>query len=372
MLESREYHTYLFVPAKSGGFWMKGLLRKELLAGMSLLGSSAVIPLGNFSTVYQVQDQLSRTIGRHTLKMGAEFRRIQSNGPLDFGVNGLYTFQDLSPFGIPARSDNPALEFFLEALPLSYVGSVPSMSDSDRGYRQSVVSGFAHEFFRVSSRLTLNAGLRYDFYSNPTEVHGRLSVIRDPETDSAPTVGKAFAGTPMDLLSPQAGFAWNILGDGKTALRGGTGIFRDQLPVLLFGVNRFLPPFFALDSFVFPTFLDPQSAALTQPLYVLSTTYHPKFPYALQYNLNVEREIAPGTITQRGIFWSAQQSPPARSRTEPFPTSLRPSLQSELAFTVVSGANRCTVFLQFIPTLDFAKARPQSLLACVLHVLAFH
>src|SRR5262249_33895784 len=240
------------------------------VAGMSLIGHSAVIPLGDFSTVYQVQDQLSRTIGRHTLKLGAEFRSTQSNGPLDFGVNGLYTFQDLSPLGIPARSDNPALESFLEALPLSYVGSVPSMSDSNRGYRQSVVSGFAHEFFRVSSRLTLNGGLRYDFYSNPTEVHGRLSVIRDPATDSGPTVGRLFAGTPRDLLSPQLGFAWNILGGGKTVLRGGTGIFRDQIPVLLFGVDRFLPPFFALNSFVFPTFLNPQSAALTQSLYVLS------------------------------------------------------------------------------------------------------
>src|SRR5215469_645797 len=45
------------------------------IAGMSLLGNSVLIPLGNFSTVYQVQDQLSRTIGRHTLKFGAEFRR---------------------------------------------------------------------------------------------------------------------------------------------------------------------------------------------------------------------------------------------------------------------------------------------------------
>jgi hypothetical protein len=192
------------------------------------------------------------------------------------------------------------------------------MSDSDRGYRQSVVSGFAHEFFRVSSRLTLNAGLRYDFYSNPTEVRGRLSVIRDPATDSGPTVGKAFAGTPMDLLSPQAGFAWNIFGDGKTVLRGGTGIFRDQLPVLLFGVNRFLPPFFALDSFVFPTFLDPQNALLTQPLYVLSTTYHPKFPYALQYNLNMEREIAPGTILSAGYFGARGNHLPREAEQNPF------------------------------------------------------
>jgi hypothetical protein len=311
------------------------------IAGISLLGNSAVVPLGDFSTVYQVQEQLSRTIGRHTLKLGAEFRRIQSNGPLDFGVNGLYTFQDLSPFGIPARSDNPALESFLEALPLSYVGSVPSMSDSNRGYRQSVVSGFVHEFFRVSSRLTLNGGLRYDFYSNPTEAHGRISVIRDPATDSGPTVGKAFASTPVDLLSPQAGFAWNIFSDGKTVLRGGTGIFRDQLPVLLFGVDRFLPPFFGIDSFVFPSFLNPQNALLTQPLYVVSTTYHPKFPYALQYNLNLQREIVPGTILSAGYFGARGNHLPREAEQNPFEPTLghryNPNLPSPL-LTVLTDA----------------------------------
>ena len=62
------------------------------IPGMSLMGNSPVFPLGDFSTVYQVQDQLSRTIGRHTLKFGVEFRRLQENGPLDFGVNGLYSF----------------------------------------------------------------------------------------------------------------------------------------------------------------------------------------------------------------------------------------------------------------------------------------
>jgi hypothetical protein len=272
------------------------------IAGMSLIGNSPLFPLGDFSTVYQVQDQLSRTVGRHTFKFGAEFRRIQSNGPLDFAVNGLYTFQDLSPFGLSASSNNPALEFFLRASPLSYIGTDPSRSDSDRGYRQSVVSGFAQDFFRVNSRLTLNVGLRYDFYSNPTETHERLSTIRNPAMDSGPTVGKVFAGTPLDLLSPQAGFAWNMLGDGKTVLRGGSGIFRDGLPVLLLGVDRFLPPFFGINSFVFPSFLNPQNAVLTQPIYVLATTYHPKFPYVLQYNLNVERVIAPDTILSVGYF----------------------------------------------------------------------
>jgi hypothetical protein len=55
------------------------------IAGHSLLGDIAVIPLDDFSTVYQVQDQLSRSIGRHTLEFGAEFRRVQSNARWIFG-----------------------------------------------------------------------------------------------------------------------------------------------------------------------------------------------------------------------------------------------------------------------------------------------
>jgi len=304
------------------------------VAGMSLIGNSPEVPVGDFSTVYQIQEQVSRTTGRQTLKFGGEFRRIQSNGPIDFTVNGLYSFQDLSPFGFPARSNNPALEFFLQGLPLSYVGSASSMSDSHRDYRQSVVSGFAQDFLRVTSRLTVNAGLRYDFYSNPTEAHGRLSVIRNPATDSGPTVGQVFAGTPLDLLSPQLGFAWAISGDDKTVLRGGSGIFRDQFPAILFGADRFLPPFFGIDTLVFPSFPSPQNAALTQPLFIIQTTYHPKFPYALQYNLNLEREITRGTILSAGYFGARGNHLTREAEQNPFEPALghrfNPNLPSPL------------------------------------------
>jgi len=311
------------------------------IAGMSLFGNSAEVPLGDFSTVYQVQDQVSSTTHRHTIKLGAQVRRIQSTGPLDFGVNGLYTFQDLGPFGFQAHTNNPALEFFLQALPLSYVGVDPSNSDSNRDYHQNVVSGFAQDFVRATSRLSVNVGLRYDFYSNPTEAHDRLSVIRNPATDSGPTVGKVFAATPRDLLSPQAGFAWNIFGDGKTVLRGGIGIFRNQLPFILFGVDRFLPPFFGINSYVFPSFLNPQNALLTQPIYVIQATYHPKFPYALQYNLNLEREIAPGTILTGGYFGARGNHLPREVEQNPFEPALghryNPNLPSPLLIVLTDA-----------------------------------
>jgi hypothetical protein len=304
------------------------------IAGMSLLGNAPAIPWGDFSTVYQVQDQLSWTFAGHTVTFGGEFQTIQSNGPLDFGVNGLYSFEDLSPFGIPAQTNNPPLEFFLEALPLSYVGVDPSNSNSDRDYRQNGASGFVQDSWRVTPRLTANGGLRYDFYSNPTEAHGRMSVIRNPATDSGPTVGKLFDGTPADLFSPRAGLAWDIFGNGKSLLRVGGGIFRDQIPLYLFTFDRFLSPFFSLNTYVLPGFLNPQNALQTEPLEVYQMTYHPKFPYALQYNLNLEQEVASGTILTAGYFGARGNHLPREVEANPFEPALghryNPNLPSPL------------------------------------------
>jgi len=311
------------------------------IIGISLLGNNPAFPLGDYSTVYQVQDQLSRTIGRHNLKVGAEFRRLDLNSTLDFGVNGLYEFEDLTAFGLPAISNNPALEFFLEGAPLAYIGVNPSNADSDRGYREIVASGFAQDFVRVKSRFTANIGLRYDFYSNPTEVHGRESAFRDPATDSAPTVGPLFAGTPLDLLSPQVGFAWNVFGDGKTMARSGFGIYRDQLPALVFGIDRVLPPFFGIEEFVFPQFLNPQHAQVTEPLDGFASTYHPKFPYVMQYNLNVERELARGMILTVGYFGTRGNHLTREGEQNPFEPALghryNPNLASPLE-TILTDA----------------------------------
>jgi hypothetical protein len=311
------------------------------ITGISLIGNTPQFPIGDFSTVYQVQDQISHTTGRHTLKAGVEFRRLQNNGPLDFAVNGLYSFEDLTPYGLPASSNNPALEFFLQGLPLSYVGVNPSNANSDRGYRETIASGFVQDFVRVNRRLTVNVGLRYDFFSNPSEAFGRLSAFPNPATDSAPVVGKVFAGTPLDLFSPQAGLAWNVFGDGKTVVRSGFGIYRDKFPAFLFGVDRALPPFFGPEEFVFPPFLNPQNAPMTLPIDAFATTYYPKFPYALEYNLNVERELAQGMIFSAGYFGARGNHLTREAEQNPFEPALghryNPNLPSPL-LTVLTDA----------------------------------
>jgi hypothetical protein len=204
-----------------------------------------------------------------------------------------------------------------------------------------MASGFAQDFVRVNSRLTVNVGLRYDFYSNPTEAFGRESAFPNPATDSAPTVGKPFASTPLDLFSPQAGLAWNVFGDGKTVVRSGFGIYRDQFPAFMFGVDRALPPFFGPEEFVFPEFLTPQNALMTLPIDAFATTYYPKFPYALEYNLNVERELAQRIIFSAGYLGTRGNHLTREAEENPFEPALghryNPNLSSPL-LTVLTDA----------------------------------
>ena len=87
-----------------------------------------------------------------------------------------------------------------------------------------------------------------------TRARGRFVPV-----DTTTTVGEPLMKLPKDLIQPRIGFAWNFLGDDKTVLRGGFGIFHDQLWMNLYGNTRQLFPFAASISQVSPIFLDPLS-----------------------------------------------------------------------------------------------------------------
>jgi Carboxypeptidase regulatory-like domain len=269
------------------------------ISGLGAIGNNLIYPLGSYSNTYQVQDNLSWTKGKHALKFGGEYRRIQVNGPFDLFVNGEYVFQDLTAFGVPAKSNNPALESFLNGIPLVYLGTLPGFSDSDRGFRQHGISFYLQDDWRIKRNLTLNLGLRYEFYSNPTEAQGKEVNIRNLATDTAPTVGKFMDSTPKDLLTPRIGFAWDIMSNGKTVLRGGFGAFNDQIWANIYGNARSLPPFYKAVESLLPQFLNP----LVSPLPVATTanatlTYTPKWPLVYQYNLNLQRALTSSSVVK--------------------------------------------------------------------------
>jgi hypothetical protein len=269
------------------------------ITGLTSLGNNFLYPFGSFSNTFQIHNDGVSQRGHHTVKFGGEYRRLQMNGPFDLFVNGQYSFQDLRFLGVPYPyvSNNAPLESFLGGLAFSYIGTNPQLSNSDREFRQHWLSSYVQDDWRATPRLTLNFGLRHEFYSNPTEAQNREVNIRNVATDTAPTVGKFLAGTPKNLFSPRFGLAWQLTGDQKTVLRAGAGIFRDQIWANLYGNARSLPPFYQAYFAALPPFLDP----LGGPIPVATTanatmTYSPKFPSTIQYNVNLEREITRNSV----------------------------------------------------------------------------
>ncbi len=270
------------------------------ITGLTSLGNNFIYPFGSFSNTFQIQDNVAWQRGRHAIKFGGEYRRLEMNGPFDLFVNGEYNFQDLTTiFGIPyfPDSDNHALQSFLQGAAYSYIGTNPQLSNSDRGFRQNWLSGYAQDDWRANPRLTLNFGLRWEFYSNPTEASNKEVNIRNVATDTAPTVGKFLGDTPKDLFSPRIGLAWQLTPDQKTVLRIGAGIFRDQIWANLYGNARTLPPFFQAYFALLPPFLNPLSGPIPAATTANATmTYYPKFPSTIQYNLNIEREVTRDSV----------------------------------------------------------------------------
>ncbi len=260
------------------------------IGGLPLLGNNLIFPLGSASNAFQWVDNVSWNKGRHALKFGAEFRRVQINGAFDLGVDGQYLFFNLRDF--------------LQAKPFFFLGTLPGFSDSSRGFRELHFWWFVQDDIQVTPNFTLNLGLRYRYDNNPTEANGRVANIRNIFTDRDTTVGKIFDDVPLDLFEPRLGFAWSPFADKKTVVRGGFGIFRDQIWANLYFDTRFLPPFYKLILSLFPPFLDPLAGPLILPVSSFGITFDPNFPYVLQYNLNIQREITPDMVFKVGYFGS--------------------------------------------------------------------
>src|SRR6185437_8964220 len=163
--------------------------------------------------------------------------------------------------------------------------------------------------------LTLNIGLRYEMATLPTEDNGKLSILRNI-SDPQPHLGEPFFldNPTTKNFEPRVGFAWDPLSNGKTAVRGGFGIF-DVLP-LPYQFNFeyvFSAPFFTegkvsnLAPGAFPTGAFPLIAANSSTLRQNYSPSNPARNYVMQYNLNVQQQITPTWIAtiayagQRGV-----------------------------------------------------------------------
>jgi hypothetical protein len=251
--------------------------------GVTPLGGTAQNPNTANSFYWTVSNDVSYAKGRQLLKIGALIEHLRTEKLTATNIRGSYTFGNVQTFlaGTPAR----------------FVG-VPPGAQLDRVRPNTLFGFYLQDDYRATDRLTLNLGLRYEFYTLPSERYGLDTTLRNIFTDSTFTVGPPFGRNPsLENWAPRVGLAWDANGDGRTAIRGGVGIYHDTDGPFnsALGVAAFSPPFAATATITNPTF--PRPASLRADAASANTLdYNIKQPYGITFNVSAQRELA-GHIT---------------------------------------------------------------------------
>jgi hypothetical protein len=254
---------------------------------------------------FEVRDTLRILKGSHGLSFGGEVRREQENNNLLGGSRPLFTFGGLFNF-----ANSAPLFYQINADPRT--GGPP---DSQRYFRSDTYAFFGQDDWKVKPNLTLNLGLRYEYFTPLSEKQGRLSnFVLGPTGGQQLTGGrlvttKQFYPPDRNNFAPRLGFAWSpnkVLGndfDNKLVLRGGFGIAYNRIPVVLFANARGNPPYQARYTICCGTSASDFSTPFAggQILYALGANNTPfSYPFNPALILNFDPVTGIPTNTQAG------------------------------------------------------------------------
>jgi hypothetical protein len=263
------------------------------MGGISVSGLETLGPFSETPTWFdyrsmQVNNTFTLTTGRHQLKAGASWQRWFNNQDASFQFGGTYNFN--------------SIDDFVRGRPNTFEGAVPG-STTDREWRQDLVGLFVQDDLSVGSRLKLNLGVRYEFFTEPKEAQDRVAHMVTP-MDAAPTPGYPLFNNPsMGNIAPRLGFAWDVKGDGRTALRGGIGMFYE--PILgnyyrTYG-NR-MPPLMQQANIPSPPFPNPLGGQFVVLNRLDLFEFNPDTPLRVQYNLTAQRQLGRDFVVSLGYL----------------------------------------------------------------------
>ncbi|HZN12601.1 MAG TPA: TonB-dependent receptor, partial [Blastocatellia bacterium] len=197
-----------------------------------------------YQTSYNFRDVLSKVAGSHGLKFGGEVAREQNNDTVAWAARPEYAFGSLWNFA----NDAPANETG------NFDPRTGIPTDLKKYIRASVYSLFAQDDWKVRPNLTLNLGVRWEYFAPFKEKFGNLSTLilgpgQDALTGARFQLGEPLHEPDRNNFGPQLGFAWSpgqILGrsfENKLVLRGGFGIGYNRIPLSVTLSGRLNPPF---------------------------------------------------------------------------------------------------------------------------------
>ncbi len=270
--------------------------RTLAFGGISTIAPTPKLPGFQYVwNAYQIYDDAFVSKGLHSIKFGGTFENDQMNALTTTGdFVGTFSFGSLSSF----VTNNP-----------SRVRGVLPGGITPRYMRTSIFGAYIQDDWRMRPNLTVNLGLRYEMSTGITENKGKLTNLPTVNA-AAPRLGAPYFSNPtLRDFDPRVGFSWDPFHSGKTAVRGGFGMF-DVLPLLYTTItlNGRGAPFFSIAS----TSTLPQSTFPNTAInFVNKSTLEyafvepqPKRDYVMQWNLNIQRQLTQSVTAVVGYVGS--------------------------------------------------------------------
>ena len=288
-------------------------LPKISVGGFSVIGATNSVPRSRVDSNWHFIDNYSWKFGRHDVKFGYEFRRTTIQLIQDNTFRGKIGFDSIpDPINPGVAADLTPLEAFLEGLP----DSGKQVQGQSRRHSFENNHGFyIQDSFRMNSRLTMNFGLRWDYFGVVGEKDGLFNTLDlSSPTNLSPT-GQLY-NKDLNNFAPRFGFAYDVAGKGRTVVRGGWGFFYDAFAQDIFlGHVPYNCPFCpgpALTGYgkapigaasLFGGALDPTLPVFSgfSPLTdFFGTDPHIRTPYTQNFNLNLQQQLGPKAVVQVG------------------------------------------------------------------------
>jgi hypothetical protein len=285
-----------------------------LVSGVAQLGATSSVPRHRFDSNAQVGDNFSWKINKHDVKVGFDFHRTSIQQYFDKYFRGRLSFDSVDDF-----------------LAGNVGGGFQYFGDSTRHTYENNFGFYVQDSFRVTPRLTLNYGLRWDYFGVVKEKNNLLSGITSldavNDTFTLTQVGQpglsSLYNPDKKNFAPRVSAAWDVTGKGKTVIRAGFGMFYDAFSQDM-----------ALGHLPYSPFFDPGPAYNNVgPNPILSTgatggliaagvpvfdatsgcayecdtftfDHNIKTPYMENYNLNIQQQISSRAVLQVGYVGS--------------------------------------------------------------------